>query len=341
MKQQFETDLAEFNAAKDKSMERPVRPPEKMLFIPANSSSTGMFQLLSDNDGQGLIFETEGDTLTQVFKNEYSNYSDAYRKAWHHEVISYYRRTDREYVDIESPCLSTVLTGTPKQVSSLIPSAENGLFSRFLFYYMNFDPVWKKVFDKKRSHGITEHYDQLGQAFQVFHSKLLKAGEVEVELSEEQIERFYSYFTRTQLKYYSLFNEEYVATVRRLGLIFFRLVMLITATRYINAPELPKKLLCRDEDYELVHAMVCVLIKHSTRIYYRLPLEPKAPVRKNIREKFMDALPRMFNRQEYLEIGYRLRLPPKTAEKYVGIFVKTGVLEKVRYNEYSFPEGVE
>jgi hypothetical protein len=139
LKQIYELEMLEYNAKKGKEegIEKPARPAERMLFIPANNSTTGVFQLLFDNNGSGLIFETEGDTLAQAFKSDYGNYSDGFRKAFHHETISYYRRTDREYVDIERPCLSTVLSGTPKQVSALIPSAENGLFSRFIFYYMN------------------------------------------------------------------------------------------------------------------------------------------------------------------------------------------------------------
>ena len=130
LKQQHEIELTEYNSKKGKEegVEKPGKPPEKMLFIPANNSTTGVFQLLADNDGRGLIFETEGDTLAQAFKTDYGNYSDGFRKAFHHETISYYRRTDREYVDIENPCLSTVLSGTPKQIAALIPNAENGLF---------------------------------------------------------------------------------------------------------------------------------------------------------------------------------------------------------------------
>lgn len=84
-----------------------------MLFIPANSSAKGTFELLFQNEGSGLIFETEGDTLAQTFKSEHGNYSDGFRNAFHHETISYYRRTDSEYVEIPSPRISTVLTGTP------------------------------------------------------------------------------------------------------------------------------------------------------------------------------------------------------------------------------------
>jgi hypothetical protein len=47
---------------------------------------------------------------------------------------------------MQNPRLSALLSGTPKQVSALIPNAENGLFSRFIFYFMNIKPVWKDVF---------------------------------------------------------------------------------------------------------------------------------------------------------------------------------------------------
>jgi hypothetical protein len=43
------------------------------------------------------MFETEGDTLAQTFKSEHGNYSDGFRKAFHHEKISYLRRKDREF----------------------------------------------------------------------------------------------------------------------------------------------------------------------------------------------------------------------------------------------------
>ena len=38
------------------------------LFVAGNSSATAMYELLNENGGRGLIFETELDTLTQAFK---------------------------------------------------------------------------------------------------------------------------------------------------------------------------------------------------------------------------------------------------------------------------------
>ncbi|MBP6356234.1 MAG: DUF3987 domain-containing protein, partial [Paludibacter sp.] len=122
----YQRELTEYAAAKgDKvNMEKPQEPTLKMLVIPANNSATGLFQILNDNKGKGLIFETEGDTLAQTFKSEHGNYSDGFRKAFHHETITYNRRKDREFVEIDMPRLSALLSGTPKQVSALIPNAE-------------------------------------------------------------------------------------------------------------------------------------------------------------------------------------------------------------------------
>jgi hypothetical protein len=155
-----------------KEMERPQEPPLRVLFVPANSSATAVFQILNDNNGVGLMFETEGDTLAQTFKSEHGNYSDGFRKAFHHETISYNRRKDREYVELEVPRLSALLSGTPKQVSTLIPSAENGLFSRFIFYYMNILPVWKDVFAGDSSQTLDDYFRYLGNQFHDFYKIL-------------------------------------------------------------------------------------------------------------------------------------------------------------------------
>jgi hypothetical protein len=55
-------------------------------------------------------------------------------------------------------CLLALLSGTPKQVLSLIPDAENGLFSRLIFYYMNILPVWKDVFAGYDSQTLDDYF---------------------------------------------------------------------------------------------------------------------------------------------------------------------------------------
>ncbi len=159
---EYKNRLNEYNCSKNKkSMEKPEEPPLRLLLIPANSSTTAVYQTLNENDGKGLMFETEGDTLANTFDSDYGNYSDGFRKAFHHESIFYIRRKDKEYVSIKSHCLSTLLTGTPAQVRSLIKDAENGLFSRFMFYYLNAKSEWHDVFDAGGGMALDEYFRQI------------------------------------------------------------------------------------------------------------------------------------------------------------------------------------
>tara|TARA_R100000306_G_C4381481_1_gene144939 strand:- start:10976 stop:12793 length:1818 start_codon:yes stop_codon:yes gene_type:complete len=336
-KQHFELEMAEYNANKGKveGVEKPARPPEKMLFIPANNSSTGAYQLLGDSDGKGLIFETEGDTLAHAFKSDYGNYSDGFRKAFHHETISYYRRTDREFVDIESPCLSTVLSGTPKQVSALIPNAENGLFSRFIFYYMNIKPEWKNVFASTTDNGLDDYFENLGGEFYELYKLLKSNGEFQFHLTVDQQENFNQFFSDIQGKYLNLQGMDYMATIRRLGLIAFRFCMLFSALRILETGDTSNKIICEERDFQASLSMIKVLVKHSSKVFGELPQEETKPSRMNRKEKFLHALPKHFNRQKYLEIAKKLNIPAKTSEGYITSFIKSNLIHREQQDDYT------
>ena len=337
LKQQHQVEMATYNMNKGKSetMEKPSKPPERMLFIPANNSVTGVYQLISDNEGRGLIFETEGDTLAQAFKSDYGNYSDGFRKAFHHETISYYRRTDREYVDIERPCLSTVLSGTPKQIQALVPSAENGLFSRFMFYYMNIKPTWKNVFQTDTTNGLDEYYDQLGKEFFGLYKTLKNNPDIEVRLTTEQQQKFNVFFEKLQTKYLNLQPDDYIATVRRLGLIAFRIIMLFSVFRIMEDGDVNQVRYCEDIDFENTLEMISVLVKHSSKVFNDLPIEQKQVKRANRKERFLEELPYQFSRQDYLNIADKNKIPHKTAEGYITKFVEAGLIHREAHNNYS------
>ncbi|MCX7550887.1 DUF3987 domain-containing protein [Xanthomarina sp. F2636L] len=336
LKSNYESDLADYNKNKnkDENLEKPQKPPEKMLFIPANNSTTGVFQLLADSKARGIIFETEGDTLSQAFKTDYGNYSDGFRKAFHHETISYYRRTDREYVDMETPCLSTVLSGTPKQVLSLMPNAENGLFSRFIFYYLDISPKWKNVFEDKTDNGVGEYYKQLGEQFFDIYETLKADSEIKIELTPDQQQEFNEYFSNIQNLYLSVQSEEYVATVRRMGLIAFRFMMIFTALRITEDGDISNPRLCLDEDFKNAMAMVKVLIKHSSKVFSSLPIDDNPIKNNNRKEQFLNKLPFKFTTKEYNDLAIKLNINPKTAEGYITDFVKVNLIERISHGNY-------
>lgn len=334
--QLYEVEMREYNAVKNKdlSAEKPQKPPEKLLFIPANSSSTGMFQLLWDNDGRGLIFETEGDTLAQAFKTDYGNYSDGFRKAFHHESITYYRRTDREYVEIVFPRLSTLLSGTPRQVSALIPNAENGLFSRFLFYYMNMNLEWKNVFERHSQQPLDEHFNELGKTFYTFFTTLNQKGDMEFRYTPEQEKQFHGFFTLIHEKYMLLKGIDYLATIRRLGLNAFRIGMILSTLRLMQTGNFSDKIICRDEDFNATLSLIRVLVRHASHVFSELP-EEVHPIRpRNKKEQFMEALPAKFTRHEFLELAKILGIAERTADKYISEFCEKGLVMREQQNLY-------
>lgn len=336
---EYQCKLTEYAAAKNKSeVERPVEPPMQMLIIPANNSSTGLFQLLNDNQGIGLIFETEGDTLALTFKSEHGNYSDGFRKAFHHETISYNRRKDREFVELETPRLSALLSGTPKQVSTLIPNAENGLFSRFIFYFLNVRPIWNDVFAGNSDQTLDSYFNHLGNQFHDLYKFLQSSSEpMRFCLTSGQQQAFNAYFSQTQNQYLYLCGLDYLATVRRLGLITFRIAMILTALRIMDNGELQTPLVCSDTDFNTALSMVKILVQHAAQVYQQLPTESvsKAPV--NQKQQFLDELPPEFSRKDYLAAAHKLGIPDKTAEKHIKRFAVNGLINHFAHDKYKKP----
>ena len=241
---QFKIELAEHKARekaknkKDTSIEEPpARPLFKVIYIPANTSYAKIVFHLEQNGGFGIICETEADTMGYVFKQDWGNYSDMLRKTFHHERISISRKINNEFIEVNNPCLSVALTGTPGQVKGLIASTEDGLFSRFLFYVFKAEVFWKDVSPSANTVNLTEHFKKLSE--RVFAmATFLETEETIIELRPEQWKQLNT-TCEAWLQDITLFTaEEAASIVKRLGLIIYRMTMIFTAMRKFEIGEL-------------------------------------------------------------------------------------------------------
>lgn len=327
--------MNEYNADKVNN-QPPQEPAQKTLFIPANSSATSVYQLLYENEGKGLLFETEGDTLANTFKSDFGNFSDGFRKAFHHEMISYTRRKDREFVELPKPRLSALLSGTPRQILALVPDTENGLFSRFIFYYMNIRLEWKNVFAESQE-TLDESFKTIGYEFYELHKLLKTQQRMRFALSTSQQDKFNEFFNRMQNEYSMLFGLDIIASIRRLGLITFRIAMILTVLNVREYEDLSQILMCSDNDFETTMIIVETLLKHTSKVYETLPVkDPSATVKGQlvIKQSFFDSLPQRFNRQMYLEVANNLKIPSKTSERYIYQFVASAKLKHLAHDSY-------
>lgn len=244
---------------------------KKRLLIPANNSSAGAIELLCENDGEGLIFETEGDTLANVFKSDFGNYSDSFRKAFGHERIALYRKTNKEDIDIMKPRLSVVISSTFGQMLSLIPDAENGLFSRFLYYELASNDDFKDVFATHKNN-YSETFNQLGvKLLQMY--KTLSITSIRFEFTENQKAFFMDTFRTWKKEIIDyLDGNDLDGTAHRLGLIMFRLSMVLTVVR--NIDNLQPNLVCVDDDFFNAFKMIEIAKNNAIALFRRLP-KPK------------------------------------------------------------------
>lgn len=300
---------------------KPQEPPFLKILIPGNVSATALYKILYDNGGRGLLFETEGDTITVAVSSDFGNYSDSLRKAFHGEQISYHRRKDNEHVEVQHPQLSVVLSGTPMQVLGLIPDPENGLFSRFLFYYLESQLDWKDVFAHSDARPLDDQFRDFGNRMHDFYNALAKLTDpLRFSFTFEQQARFNSFFAAEQARIFAVWGDPMLATVRRLGLCTFRVAMILTTLRRMETGDLYTPEVCCDDDFDTVLDLAAVLLRHAEKVYSSIygkqPLG-QAPATGNLKQIFFDNLPDEFETADYVAIAKSIGLNPRTAEGYI------------------------
>ncbi len=158
--------------------------------------------------------------------------------------------------------------------------------------------------------------------------------EVQFAFTSEQQQRFNAFFSNIQEQYTTILGTDYMATVRRLGLIAFRFSMILTALRIIDDKSLRKQMSCTDTDFQISLDLISTLVQHSSKVFSELPHESNLPKLKNKKEKFLEALPHEFNRQKYLEAARVLSISVKSAEAYITEFVKKNLVHREQKDYY-------
>ena len=266
----YKKKLKVFN--KDKSPqaqppEKPTPPPSLMLFIPANNSKSGIYQLLSENGGKGIIFESEGDTLADAIKQDYGNFSDTLRKGFHHESLDLFRRANNEHIEIEHPEISVILSSTFDQLKILIPGIENGLYSRFLFYELKQNNSFVNVFDHRKK-DYKDKFSLSGEEFKNLYNELNKRDEpVYFHLTPDQEKKLVNLFDEKKKKLINEIDEKIAGTINRLGVIAYRVMMLLTVLRRYKEGALTQNIYCTDVDFNNALKIVQKLETHALNVY--------------------------------------------------------------------------
>ena len=320
---------------KNPEMKIPEKPGRKSLFIPANTSVSKMIEMLGANEKFGIIFETEGDALAGALKTEWGNFSDIIRRSFHHESISLARRAEDEFIEVDNPHLSILLTGTPKQVANLIDSVENGFFSRFVFYDFETPSVWKSQLVKSNTPPLDEFFDGIAEQLYKVWMDHQFANNTFINFTDEQISRIDVYFAGNQKRLQAVYGQDIIANVHRSGVVCQRIVMILTALRCLQTNRLlPSSITVANVDLDISLAVIDTLFAHLEVTFTRMKGDVTGVKLNTQQRRLWEVLPSEFSRKEYDSILVDLGIEYKTGEKYIGDLKKKELLESVKHGMY-------
>ena len=242
------------------------------------------------------------------------------------------RRVNRELIEITNPHLALCISGTPKQVHNLMPEVENGLFSRFMYYAFQVTRGLLNPFVSYQPINYENYFTTKG--YEVYHlqDKLKNLSTpIKFELTTQQGIDFTKFFQTMLDKNNVLMSRDLDDNTKRLGVITFRIAMLLSALRLMDleiGQKYPETIICSDSDYKTAMLIASTLERHAIAVYQLMPRINM----KGVRLSFFEKLPSKFNREQYLGVAKELGISSKAADKYIGIFKDK--LLKHTYNLY-------
>lgn len=249
---------------KDKDCLSELTPPTcKGLFVPANSSQASLIKNLAAGE-YNFMFDSEADLLGNTRTHEWSQLDPDLRKAFHHELVSSGRK--EEDIEVKFPRLSMLITGTPAQCKRLADSKENGLVSRLCVYMFTADVKWQNQFQDPPEH--IQDFMPRHQALVLDLFDYVRKNPFHFDFTAEQKQKHDDFFEK-QTKALDG-DEHFFASVKRQGLVVFRLAMILTCIRQWEEKSSVTNRTCHDIDFESALAITEVFIEHLKVFYHEL-----------------------------------------------------------------------
>lgn len=320
--QQYLLELKAYQSSITKSKEVNAKliqkPIPKLLFIPGDISAAELMKALQESEGVGIICESEADTLTVALQKKWGHFDDKLRNIFDNQELAYARSTEQEYVRVKLPRLSLAITGTPDQLPKLVESAQNGLFSRMIFYIFKSDESFDSVAPKNMG-SIVDLFDELADEIKELND-IHEKNAFLFELSAAQIAAIDKFFKDAQDYICENISDDLKGFVIRQAVICFKIAMILSILR--NRESIHKRLSCSNEDVNIVLQLAQVFLQHSIAVYmtaYRnLKIELSV-----LQTRVLSCLPddETFRREEAIDLCKSLTKSNRTIDDALKILV--------------------
>ncbi len=314
------------------------------LFLTSNITKASLSSDLNSNGGYGLFYLTETDTLSSANRSDFGQFSDILRIGFHGEAYSVGRNYLEEPIEIDKVFLSVFMTSTLNQCFKLLPSYEDGLFSRFIYYHIKGNHLFEDVFAESNNGKLLDSIEELGNTFLDIALVDSKKDKISFALSSKQREVFMQFFSHLKTDFIESIDRMLEANIHRLALSTVRIAMLLTYARIYSTQNFENQVLvCSDEDFDTALSIADTLKNHlklldfnyksqNKNVINSVNIQFEATTKSNKRNALKNECKRLF------DTGLSFR---KIAEVVLGNPNKSGTIHKwlnPKRASFPFPE---
>ena len=317
------------------------------MLIAGDSTLAAWYKALEEQGGIGYMHESEGSVITDIWRNAAANYNTALRKAAEHEAIS--RNRVKGASEIACPRLSMLLTGTFSQYKALVPSVENGYFSRLLTLVERGSHPFEKSYVTAKSENSALP-KIVGRELSRIYSRLMEEGEREWSLTDAQKERLGEKLETEYRTLIDMLGENFHSTVIRMAVQIERIAMILTMLRGMSAlnadeidgdkdrPSLVDTMYCSDQDYETAEVIGSKMLMHMAMAYRMIKGDEQEtmPEVKGLdqRKVVFDGLKARYQLNDLIKEAQSQGVSRSSAIRWNNQWIEKGMVRKENHGEY-------
>ena len=313
------------------AIEKQQREVCKTFSIPGNISAAMLIEMMSVNQGTGILCETEADTITNALNQDWGGFSDILRKGFHYEEVSYARKGEEEKIKIDKTNLSALITCTPGQVSRLMKEQSDGLYSRFMFYHSDeltdFEIDVPNYDEEEPQEKLNKYKSIYRNVFDHFNEYPLEI-RMEADLWKLLSKHFYK--KQTEFRAYDNLTTEDV--VKRAGLICFRVAMILTALDSFDSDAKDDFVFVKRESLEASITLIDYLLNHNLKVLDLVPVSQAHKTDSRISKlEYLDLLEDVFTAGDLIK---KVGESQRQVYRYIENWINNGVIEKISKGKY-------
>ena len=308
------------------------------LYLNINTSQSALYRQLAINNGKLLLYTWELSTYNNNRGNEWADIKSILLQGSENERIGSLRNTVD--IDLQNPQISSITTGNWEDSLKFIESPNDGLFSRYLFYF--FSNTFK--FEMKSNEiNLTDYYkNEIGNKVLDIYKFYDENPKEWFKGVDNETKEFNDYFTLKTDELVLEYGNAASAFVR-LGDNFNRILSIISMIRNyekrfendnLNYNELfsPKNITYTKTDFNITKEIIKVIFEHNIVLFNNIKKDNDNKIKRDNKLELFDKLPKTFTKTELYKLFEENELSKRSVESFIKRLKDKKMIIKNGYN---------